>query len=114
MPQWLRLDFDKTKKLNSVYLIFDTNLKTKRYKTWKYTQSERMPPESVRDYRIQYLDGEDWVTVAEARENYTRRRIHHFPAVETSSLRVLIDKTNGDPSARIYEVRVYNEPTSEN
>lgn len=114
IPQWLKLDFDEKKKLNSVYLTFDTNLATKRYKSWKYSSSERMPPETARDYRIQYHDGNDWVTVAQARDNYRRRRIHRFPTVEASSVRVLIDNTNGDASARIYEVRIYHESAAEN
>ncbi len=109
MPQWLELDFGEKRKLNSVYLTFDTNLATKRYRSWKFTPSERMPPECVRDYRIEYHDGNDWVTVAQAEDNFQRRRIHTFDEVESSKLRVVVDKTNGDKSARIYEVRAYNE-----
>ncbi|MEM9413194.1 MAG: FAD-dependent oxidoreductase, partial [Planctomycetota bacterium] len=109
LPQWLDFDFGEKVDLNSVYLTFDTNLETKRYSTWKFASTERMPPECVRDYKIQIHDGQDWVTVAEAKNNYQRRRIHTFPTVNSSKLRVVVDKTNGDPSARIYEVRVYHE-----
>lgn len=109
MPQWLELDLGENRKLNSVYLTFDTNLKTKRYVSWKFSPDERMPPECARDYRIQYHDGKDWITVAEATNNYQRRRIHRFPTIESSKLRVVVDQTNGDSSARVFEVRVYNE-----
>ena len=109
MPQWLEVDFGEIRTFNSVYLTFDTNLKTKRYASWKFDSNERMPPECVRDYRIQYHDGNDWVTVVQVKNNYQRRRIHRFQAVEGSILRVLVDQTNGDASARIFEVRVYDE-----
>jgi hypothetical protein len=114
LPQWLELDLGEAKSFNSIYLTFDTNLNNKRYRSWKFTPDERMPPECARDYRVQFHDGSDWLTVVEAKDNYQRRRIHTFDEVESSKLRVLVDKTNGDPSARIYEVRVYNETTAEN
>ncbi|MEM0965804.1 MAG: FAD-dependent oxidoreductase [Verrucomicrobiota bacterium] len=109
MPQWLELDFGEKKAVNSVYLTFDTDLDVKRYITWEFLDEHRMPPTCVSDYRVQYFDGSDWVTVAEREGNYMRRCIDRFDTVETSKIRVMIDKTNGDPSARIYEIRAYNE-----
>ena len=112
MPQWLEFDLGAKKTFDSAYLTFDTNLLTKRYSTWQFKDSERMPPECIRDYRLQYHDGSDWVTVAEEQNNYLRRRIHRFAPVTASRFRVLIDQTNGDPSARVYEVRLYREADS--
>lgn len=109
LPQWLQVDFGEQKTVNSVYLTFDTDLLAKRYTSWEFKTSERMPPQCARDYQVQYHDGSDWVTVAEGKGNYMRRQIHRFDAVKTSKIRVVVDKTNGDPSARIYEVRAYNE-----
>jgi len=109
MPQWVELDFGKEKEVNSVYLTFDTDLKAKRYISWEMKVEERMPPQCVRDYQVQVQKDGQWVTVAEAKNNYQRRRIHRFPAAQTAKIRVLITATNGDPSARIYEVRAYNE-----
>jgi len=109
MPQWLELDFGEKKAVNSVYLTFDTDLAVKRFVTWEFLDEHRMPPTAVSDYKVQYFDGNDWVTVAETEGNYTRRRIERFDTVETSKIRVLIEKTNGDPSARVYEIRAYNE-----
>lgn len=109
MPQWVELDFGGKQKLNSVYLTFDTNLHPKRYTTWEQKPEERMPPECVRDYQVQVEKDGKWETVADVTKNYQRRRIHNFDTVETSKLRVLITATNGDKSARIYEIRAYNE-----
>nr|MBX2823451.1 FAD-dependent oxidoreductase [Gammaproteobacteria bacterium] len=109
LPQSLELDFGKKKKVNTVYLTFDTNLLEKRHSTWEFKDEHRMPPQCVRDYRVQVLDGKDWVTVAEVEGNYQRRNIIRFDAVNTSKVRLMVDKTNGDPSARVYEIRAYNE-----
>ncbi|MGC6455159.1 MAG: FAD-dependent oxidoreductase [Coraliomargaritaceae bacterium] len=110
LPQWLELDFGVEREFNHVYLTFDTDLANKRHITWEYKKSDRMPPECVRDYSIQYYNGKDWITATEVKNNYQRRRIHHFPAVKASKVRVLITQTNGDLSGRLYEIRVYNEP----
>lgn len=109
MPQWLEVDLGSKQTINSVYLTFDTNLGNKRYISWEMKDSERMPPEAARDYSVQIYNGSDWVTVAEEQNNYQRRRIHRFPEVEARKVRVLIHKTNGDLSARLYEIRVYAE-----
>ena len=109
MPQWIDLDFGKTKAVNAVYLTFDTDLKAKRYCTWEFKDEERMPPQCVRDYQVQVETEAGWKTVTDVKNNYQRRRIHRFDSVETEKIRVLITATNGDKSARIFEIRAYNE-----
>lgn len=109
MPQWLELDFGGKKRVGAVYLTFDTNVDEAKRLTWENKPSHRMPPEAVRDYQVQVLEGNEWKTVADVKGNYQRRRIHRFGSVDTSKIRVLVSATNGDPSARIYEVRAYNE-----
>lgn len=108
MPQWIQLDLSTEKKFNSVRLTFDTNPVTKRHTTRQYTDSDRFPPECVRDYRVLYHNGTEWIPVVEVRNNYQRQRVHRFPAVLGSKLKVVIDSTNSDESARIFEIRVYN------
>ncbi|WP_136063818.1 FAD-dependent oxidoreductase [Pontiella sulfatireligans] len=109
MPQWIELDFQALEKVNAVYLTFDTDLNDKRHCSWEHKENERFVPESVRNYRIEIFDGKDWATVAEVDNNYQRRRIHRFPKEKASKVRVTVEQTNGDSSARIFEVRAYNE-----
>ncbi len=109
MPQWIALDLKGEKTVNSVYLTFDTNLMIKRYTSPQMTLQDRMPPETVRDYQIQVKSGNEWKTVVDVKDNYQRRRIHRFPAEKTSAIRVNVTATNGDKSARIFEIRAYNE-----
>jgi hypothetical protein len=66
-------------------------------------------PQCVKDYRVEVLDGGKWVEVVKERDNFLRHRVHAFPAKTTPKLRLLVDATNGDPSARVFEIRAYRE-----
>lgn len=66
-------------------------------------------PTYVKDYDILALVDGQWTTVCSQRGNYHRHNVHRFPAVTTQKLRIQVLATNGDPSARIFEVRCYNE-----
>ncbi|ADE53534.1 FAD-dependent oxidoreductase [Coraliomargarita akajimensis] len=109
MPQWLQLDLGKKTAVNTIYVTFDTNLNQAKRATWEWKVTDRIVPESVKNYEVQVHNGSDWETVVKVEDNYQRRRIHEFPTVQVDKVRVLITKTNGDASARIYEVRLYNE-----
>lgn len=67
-------------------------------------------PKCVKDYELRIFDGNESVTLCRVKGNYLRQRIHHFPVVVSKNLRLHITATNGDPSARVYEIRVYNQP----
>ena len=45
----------------------------------------------------------------EGRDNYMRRCSHRFDSVSADALRLNVLATNGAPSARVYEIRVYDE-----
>jgi hypothetical protein len=47
------------------------------------------------------------------KNNFLRHRIHRFPTVTASKLRLTAEETNGDDSARVFEVRVYREPNGQ-
>ena len=102
MPQWVELDFRKPVRMNTVYLTFDTNMDTAHH-------TVPLVPTCVRDYELSYQDGSEWAVLAAERGNFQRRRVHRFPAVSASRLRLTVQATNGDRSARVFEVRVYDE-----
>ncbi len=56
------------------------------------------------------MSGKEWKSLVKVEGNYERRRVHSFPEVESSKVRVTVHGTNGAKSAIIYEVRLYNEP----
>ena len=68
---------------------------------------ERMPKRLAKAYRVEGLAGGTWRTLAEEQENFLRHRVHPFPEMEITALRVTVEATWGDPSARLFEVRVY-------
>ena len=101
-PQWIEIDFGRPTPVNSVYLTFDTNPGPR-------IPTAARPPECVRDYAVAcHVDGA-WRTVSETKGNWMRRRIHRFDPVDATRIRVTVHATNGESSARIFEVRAYNE-----
>ncbi|MEM3385577.1 MAG: FAD-dependent oxidoreductase [Nitrososphaeria archaeon] len=105
LPQWLEINFGKEVKFNTVYLTFDTNLNIE----FKALPPFYIFPECVKDYTLKIPEDGTYRTIVDIKGNYFRRRVHKFDQVKADKLRIEIYKTNGDPSARIYEIRVYNE-----
>jgi hypothetical protein len=103
LPAWIELRWPQPISLTTVQLTFDTNQNV----------LERAPlfrhPDCVRDYDVAVHDGLNWRPVASLRDNYHRRRVHEFERLTSDRLRVTALATNGSPSARIYEIRVYDE-----
>lgn len=102
LPQWLELDFGKPVTFNAVRLTFDTDLNTR-------FPVRPVVPQCVKDYRLAVLAGGQWVDLVKERDNFLRHRVHRFTGRTASKLRLLVEATNGDPSARVFEVRVYRE-----
>ena len=102
-PQSVTLDFGEEVEVSSVYLTFDTFLMVDY---WGFKPLEPIK-ECASDYSIQIMESDNWKTVLEVKGNYQRRRIHKIdPSLATSKLKVEVLNTNGDKSARIYEVKV--------
>lgn len=105
MPQWLELRWPRPIEFNCVELVFDTNLNRNPETSLPLTRQ----PECVRDYELQALIAGEWLPIVRVVGNYQRRREHTFTASQTTALRLLVLATNGDPSARVYEIRVYSQ-----
>ncbi|MDX1638581.1 MAG: FAD-dependent oxidoreductase, partial [Balneolaceae bacterium] len=103
LPAWLKLEWPSPQRFNTVQLTFDTN------QNYRVTKPLYRYPESVRKYVLEYRQNNGWRELLRENDNYVRRRVHHFDAVQTSALRVRVLATNGIEDARIYEMRVYNE-----
>ncbi len=105
LPAWLELRWDEPVEFDTVQLTFDTDaLKRVTLPLFRY-------PECVRAYRLMVETGGGWQEIVREADNYVRRRVHRFDPVRTRALRIVVEATNGAPSARIYEVRVYREQT---
>ena len=102
-PAWLELRWPQPITLTTVQLTFDTNQSIlERAALFRH-------PDCVRDYDVEVADGLARRTIASVRGNYHRRRVHKVERLATDRVHVSVHATNGAPSARIYEVRVYDE-----
>ena len=104
-PQTLTLDLGAEQTFDTIALTFDTLL---------HLDHRAFPPfhrirECVRDYAVEVERNGAWETVVEVEGNYQRRRIHRIEPVTAQRVRIACRATNGEPTARIYEVRVYSE-----
>ena len=104
-PQHVEIDFGKELAFNTVYLTFDTNLSMPHMSISPLSCA----PECVKDYALLYEYKGRWKHLLKIEANYHRRRVHHFDAISSQKIRLEIYNTNGDPSARLYEIRVYKE-----
>lgn len=102
LPQWIELALPQPKRLDTVYLTFDTDLNNRFH-------DEPLVRQCVKDYRLEYQNGNSWQELARVTDNYQRRRVHRFPAVTASKLRLTVEATGGDKSARVFEIRAYEE-----
>jgi len=111
LPQWVELMLPEPQTLQEIRLTFDTNLS----RPLAFTYNERLharvidgpQPETVRDYRIEVANGDEWETLLTVRGNHQRQRVHAFPPRSARRVRVIVEATNGAPQASIFEVRLY-------
>ncbi len=105
-PQSVEYDLGKAATFNTVHLVFDTNLNLPHMSAPGLSRT----PECAADY-VLYVEGPKggWVRAVEVAGNYQRRRVHRFDAVTSRRIRLEILRSNGDPSARLYQMRVYQE-----
>ncbi len=106
-PAWVELCWPTAQTIQEVHLTFPGHLLREYHAYHPFYRA----PETARDYEIQTPDpGKDgeWVSLLRVEENYQRRRVHRLSTpVQADRLRVVIHATNGEPSAGLYEVRVY-------
>lgn len=102
LPQWVELKFKKPTEINSVSVVFDTDLSNPGT-CW----TVKIPRVSkcVKAYEIEVYTNSGWVTVASVSENFMRKNTHYFNAVTVEKIRINVNDTWGDKSARITEIR---------
>lgn len=99
LPQSIQLDFPQPVKTSEVRIAFDTDLSPWRYRP--------RACQLVRDYTVEVSVGGKWKQVAEVKDNNFRHRVHAVREDSVEAVRVNVLSTWGDPSARIFEIRVY-------
>lgn len=104
LPQSLTLAWDVPQAISAVNLTFAGHL-LREYHAYAPLYRD---PQCMKDYEVQIeIDG-NWKKLIEVHGNYQRQRRHVLDSPVTAKrMRVVVLATNGDPSAAIYEIRVY-------
>jgi len=109
---WLELSWEKPQRISHVQLTFDTGFHRELTLSASDSTTQRMirgpQPETVRDYELTYIDAAGQRhSLAKVTGNYQRLNRHNFTTVEMKSLRLHVSATNGEATARVYEIRCY-------
>jgi hypothetical protein len=110
---WIELSWPTAQRISRIQITFDTGFQRVLTLSGESSVMKRVirgpQPETVRDYTVavRAAGSADLREVAKVEGNYQRLRRHTFPAAEVSAVRLTITATNGDPSARVFEIRCY-------
>ncbi|WP_261305272.1 FAD-dependent oxidoreductase [Paenibacillus andongensis] len=105
LSQWLELNWEEHQSIKQIEITFPGSL------LWEYRGYAPFyrDPQCPKDYRIEAFVGGAWKQLLEIKGNYQRHCRHSLEQpVHTDKLRIVIEATNGDPSAAIYEIRCYS------
>jgi hypothetical protein len=107
LPGWIQLEWEQPRRVREVRITFDSGFKRELTLSAQDTVNAHVirepQPETVRDYTVKAGDK----VVASVKGNHQRLKVHRFDAVETKSLRVEVQATNGADEARVFEIRCY-------
>ena len=111
-PAWVELRWDRPQRIREVQITFDSGFKRQLTLSAQESQNVNLlraaQPETVKDYTVvaRTADGAERL-LATVKNNFQRLNRHRFETAEIQSVRVEVQATNGDPMARIFEVRCY-------
>ena len=111
-PAWVELRWDRPQRIREIQLTFNSGFKRQLTLSAQESQNVNLlraaQPESVKDYTVvaRTADGAERV-LATVKNNFQRLNRHRFEPADIQSVRVEVQATNGDPMARIFEVRCY-------
>jgi len=108
---WIELAWERPRRVREIQLTFDTGFQ----RELTLSASDRVnkgiiraaQPETVRDYSVAYRTSGRLRRLVQVQGNHQRLRRHVIDPVEVEAVRVHVTATNGDPLARIFEIRCY-------
>ena len=99
LPQTITLTWEKPVEAQQVRITFNSDLMP--------THPAVMPRALVKSYTVEVRTGGAWTEIASEDENWRRLAVHSFDRRTIDALRIMCRSTWGDPSAQIFEIRVY-------
>ena len=105
LPQWICLKLKKPSEINTVQITFDTDMTNNSM----LVPVAKCPKQLATDYSVAVKTETGWKQVAEVHGNFSRRRVHQFDACRAESVRITVSGSGDGRTARIFEVRIYDE-----
>ncbi|GHV96236.1 hypothetical protein AGMMS50293_25560 [Spirochaetia bacterium] len=78
-----------------------------------FTPRQAMPPELVKDYRIELRKNGTWSVAGIVTDNWQYASVFQFPTADTDdgssgdAVRVVVESTYGSPRAEVFEIEIY-------
>lgn len=113
LPQWIELNLDQKEEISEIHLTWDSGLNRPLSLSHSDRFTEKMvrgpQPETVKDYKVEIIQSDDGEVKSSfsITGNYLRKTIHQTNPIRADKIRIIAEETNGDPSARLFEIRVY-------
>jgi hypothetical protein len=108
LPATLELTWAEPVTIARVEVIADDDVNEDLINLHHHRTPFEVLPTLVRDYRVEVRRDGAWHTIAEVSENRRRRIVHALAEpVVADGVRILLESTNGAPSAHLVAVRAY-------
>ncbi|GAB3648680.1 hypothetical protein GCM10028791_12840 [Echinicola sediminis] len=111
-PARLHLEWEAPQRISKVLIKADTNLQRKimMHKNPEKNKGQLLavPPELLKDFRIDARVSGEWKSVASIKENRRRLIKSEFPEIETTAIRIVMTDTWGAENVKLFEIRCYS------
>ncbi|MGW1406617.1 FAD-dependent oxidoreductase [Streptomyces sp. NPDC002403] len=106
---WLELSWPQPVTLSRIDVLADNDVNEDLINLHHHRTPFETLPTLLRDYRVDVREADGtWRTVSRTKDNRWRRQVHTLDEPVTSTaLRIVVEATNGAPSAHIVAVRAY-------
>ena len=114
-PVEINLEWKESVSLKEIRLVFDTGMHRALTLSHSDGYVKKMiwgeaQPETIRDYSIEFINGNNTVHSIQIKDNYQRLCIHQLEKIiQVESIKIIIEATNGLDHARIFEIRAYGD-----
>ena len=108
---WINLALEGVHKISTVQITFDSNFQIDKKITLSSIRQKQqiigIPKELVKDYEVALFYKGQMVSRKTVIDNFQRMNRIEFEPVLCDEVKITVLATNGDPMARVFEVRIY-------
>lgn len=108
---WINLAFQGVHKISTVQITFDSNFQIDKKITLSSIRQKQqiigIPKELVKDNEVALFYKGQMVSRKTVIDNFQRMNRIEFEPVLCDEVKITVLATNGDPMARVFEVRIY-------